>query len=221
LFIEDDEHIRRQLTMTLKSEGYQVEEAGAGEEGLELFDRHPADVVLVDLRLPDIDGFDVTRRLRRVSDVPIIVVTASADTHDVVAGLEAGADDYVVKPIVAKELGARIRALLRRAGSGGSGDTVVRFGDIELYRERNTVYRNGQELALTHTEFRVLCELAEHPGWVLSRTQLLERVWDYDFFGDDRLVDTHIGRLRLKIEQDPSKPVLIVTVRGAGYKLQP
>ena len=96
----------------------------------------------------------------------------------------------------------------------------VRFGDIELYRERSTVYRNGQEVALTRTEFRVLCELAEHPGWVLTRAQLLERVWDYDFFGDDRLVDTHIGRLRLKIEQDPSKPELIVTVRGAGYKLQ-
>ena len=220
LFIEDDEHIRRQLALSLTKEGYQVVEAGGGEEGLDAFDRHRADVVLVDLRLPGIDGFEVTRRLRRISDVPIVVVTASADTHDVVAGLEAGADDYVVKPIVAKELGARIRALLRRVGIGVASDTVVRFGDIELYRERNTVYRNGQELALTRTEFRVLCELAEHPGWVLSRTQLLERVWDYDFFGDDRLVDTHIGRLRLKIEQDPSNPELIVTVRGAGYKLQ-
>jgi DNA-binding response OmpR family regulator len=219
LFIEDDEHIRRQLTLSLKNEGYQVDEAGSGEEGLEAFDHHPADIVLVDLRLPGIDGFEVSRRLRHTSDVPIIVVTASADTHDVVAGLEAGADDYVVQPIVAKELAARIRALLRRVGTGAPSDSVVRFGEIELYRERNMVYRNGVELALTRTEFRVLCELAEHPGWVLSRAQLLERVWDYDFFGDDRLVDTHIGRLRMKIEADPSKPELIVTVRGAGYKL--
>jgi DNA-binding response OmpR family regulator len=221
LFIEDDVHIRRQLTMSLKTEGYQVDEAGSGEEGLEVFDRHPADVALVDLRLPGIDGFEVTRRLRRTSDVPIVIVTASGDTHDVVAGLEAGADDYVVKPIVAKELGARVRALLRRAATGSSPDTVVRLGDVELYRERNTVYRNGRGIVLTRTEFRVLCELAEHPGWVLSRAQLLERVWDYDFFGDDRLVDTHIGRLRMKIEADPAKPELIVTVRGAGYKLQP
>ncbi|HVA05995.1 MAG TPA: response regulator transcription factor, partial [Acidimicrobiales bacterium] len=166
------------------------------------------------LRLPGIDGFEVTRRLRRISDVPIVVVTASADTHDVVADLEAGADNYVVKPIVAKELGARIRALLRRIGIGVSPDTVVRFGDIELYRERNTVYCNGRELALTRTEFRVLCELAEHPGWVLSRAQLLECVWDYDCFGDDRLVDTHIGRLRLKIEQDPSSPSSPLLVRS-------
>jgi DNA-binding response OmpR family regulator len=159
--------------------------------------------------------------LRRASDVPIVVVTACNDSHDVVAGLEAGADDYVVKPVVTKELSARIRALLRRTMNGADSGTVLRFGDVEIHREQCVVYRNGAEIRLTRTELRVLCELASHPGWVLSRAQLLDRVWGYDFFGDDRLVDTHIGRLRAKIEDDPASPRLIVTVRGSGYKLQP
>jgi DNA-binding response OmpR family regulator len=220
-FIEDDEHIRSVLAMSLRKEGYLVEEAGDGEAGLATFLRHPADVVLVDLRLPGIDGFEVTRRIRRESGVPIVMVTACGDTHDVVAGLEAGADDYVVKPVVAKELAARIRALLRRATTEAAPGTVLRFGEIELHREANVVLRSGQEVALTRTEFRLLCELASHPGWVFSRPQLLDRVWNYDFFGDAKLVDTHVGRLRAKVEQDPSKPTLILTVRGVGYKLQP
>ncbi|MGH8994577.1 MAG: response regulator transcription factor [Acidimicrobiales bacterium] len=221
LFIEDDERIRTVLALSLQKDGYLVEEAPSGEDGLVMFERRPADVVLVDLRLPGIDGFEVTRRLRRTSHVPIIVVTALGDTHDTVAGLEAGADDYVVKPVVAKVLAARIRALLRRAAAEVEAGTVLRFADIEIHLEANTVHRGGEEIPLTYTEFRVLCELAAHPGWVLSRTQLLEQVWDYDAMGDDRLVDTHIGRLRAKIERDPSSPELILTVRGAGYKLAP
>ncbi len=219
LFIEDDERIRTLLRLSLENDGYIVEEAGSGEEGLAVFERRPADVALVDLRLPGIDGFEVTRTLRAMSRVPIIVVSACGDSHDVVAGLEAGADDYVVKPVVAKVLSARIRALLRRTGAEDEPATVVRVGDLEIHRESNEVYRDGAPLPLTRTEFRMLCELAEHPGWVLSRNQLLKRIWDYDFFGDDRLVDTHIGRLRSKVERDPSHPELILTVRGAGYKL--
>lgn len=209
------------LSLALRQEGYTVLEAASGEEGLDLFDRSGADLVLVDLRLPGIDGFEVTRRLRRDSAVPIAMVTACSDSHDVVAGLECGADDYVVKPVVAKELSARIRALLRRLRNGTLPSRVLRFGDVEIHEEAGVVYRGGETVPLTRTEFKVLCELAATPGWVVSRAQLLERVWDYDFFGDERLVDTHVGRLRAKVEADPARPELIVTVRGLGYKLQP
>jgi DNA-binding response OmpR family regulator len=221
LFIEDDDHMRGVLALSLEQEGYIVVQARSGEDGLTAFEQGGADMVLVDLRLPDMNGFEVTHALRRHADVPIAMVTASDDTLDVVAGLEAGADDYVVKPVVAKELAARIRALLRRTAVSARPSTVLRFGDVELHEEAGTVFRNGEEVALTRTEFRVLCELAATPGWVVSRSQLLERVWNYDFFGDERLVDSHIGRLRAKIERDPSGPELILTVRGLGYKLVP
>ncbi|HUY21614.1 MAG TPA: response regulator transcription factor [Acidimicrobiales bacterium] len=221
LLIEDDESIRTALSMFLEQEGYTVADSGSGEEGLVAFDHRPADIVLVDIMLPGLDGLEVTRALRRTSDVPIVMVTARSDTHDVVAGLEAGADDYVPKPVVAKELAARIRALLRRSMSGPPHKAVIRVGDLEIHRQARTVRRGDEELRLTRTEFRLLCALAENPGWVLSRTQLLERVWDYDFFGDIRLVDVHVRRLRAKIEDDPSAPRRVVTVRGLGYKLQP
>ena len=213
--------MRNVLSISLRQEGYTVDEAASGEEGLDLFARNGADVVIVDLRLPGIDGFEVTRELRRTSQVPITMVTACDDSHDVVAGLEAGADDYLAKPMGAKELAARIRAMLRRASAAPPPETVLRFQDLEIHREAGTVFQGGREVVLTRTEFRVLCELAATPGWVVSRQQLLERVWDYDFFGDERLVDTHIGRLRAKIEANRSAPELIVTVRGLGYKLQP
>lgn len=221
LFIEDDNHMRGVLAVSLRQEGFRVVEAGSGEEGLRKLAEHGADMVLVDLRLPGMDGFAVTRAIRRSTDVPIAMVTASSDTYDVVAGLEAGADDYVVKPVVAKELCARIRAMLRRVASPPASDAVQRFGPVEIHREAGVVRRDGEEIALTVTQFRVLCELAATPGWVVSRAQLLERVWGYDFFGDDRLVDFHISGLRGKVERDPSNPELIVTVRGLGYKLVP
>ncbi len=219
LFIEDDDHMRAVLSLSLRQDGYDVVEARSGEEGLRTLEQRAPDMVLVDLRLPGMNGFEVTRTIRRSSNVPIAMVTASGDTHDVVAGLEAGADDYVVKPVVAKELSARIRALLRRASVSGPGSTVQRVGDVELRRQEGTVVRDGDEIPLTLTQFRVLCELADTPGWVVSRSQLLERVWGYDFFGDDRLVDYHISGLRSKLERDPSNPQLILTVRGLGYKL--
>ena len=155
--------------------------------------------------------------------MPIIIVTARADTHDVVAGLEAGADDYVTKPFVAKELAARIRALLRRARPPEEDDPgALTFGTLQLLPEQGVLrHLDGEEVHCTRTEFRLLCELAASPNKVLSREQLLDRVWGYDYFGDGRLVDVHIRRLRTKVEPDPTLPRHILTVRGMGYKLVP
>lgn len=223
LFIEDDDHIRLALRLALEDEGYEVLEAPNGRSGLERFAEREPDLVLLDLRLPDISGFEVCRTLRSRSIVPIIVVTAQADTYDMVAGLEAGADDYVRKPVVPKELAARIRALLRRVQlqdvRPSSAPGAARFGDIELRREQGVVLKAGVEMSLTKTEFRLLCEFADHAGIVLSRDQLLERVWGYEYLGDSRLVDAHVRRLRVKIEDRPDEPKLLLTVRGIGYRL--
>ena len=220
LSVEDDERIRTAVKLALEDEGWAVEEADTGEEALNAFQRQPADVVLIDIMLPGIDGFDVCRAIRRVSDVPIVMVTARADTHDVVAGLEAGADDYLTKPFAPKELSARIRALLRRARSSDSGSAHLRFGDLEIVPDEGVVRRGGEEIHLTKTEFRLLVELASSPGRVFSRETLLERVWGYGYFGDGRLVDVHVRRLRAKVESDAANPRHVVTVRGLGYKLQ-
>lgn len=220
LAVEDDERIRTAVKMALEDEGWVVEEADNGEDALDSFSRHPSDVVLIDIMLPGIDGFEVCRSIRRNSDVPIVMVTARADTHDVVAGLEAGADDYLTKPFAPKELSARIRALLRRARSSEPGISHLKFGDLEIVPEEGMVLRDGNEVHLTKTEFRLLVELAASPGRVFSREVLLERVWGYGYFGDGRLVDVHIRRLRMKIENDPANPRHVVTVRGLGYKLQ-
>lgn len=220
LVVEDDERIRASLRLVLEDEGYAVDEAGSGEEGLEAFARRAAHLVLIDVMLPGIDGFEVCRSMRRTSTVPIIMVTARADSHDVVAGLEAGADDYVTKPFVPKELCARIRALLRRVRGADAAQSFC-FEDLEILPDAGVVRISGKEISLTKTEFRLLCELAANAGRVLSRETLLERVWQYDFFGDARLVDVHVRRLRTKIEDDPGEPRRIVTLRGLGYKLQP
>ncbi|MDJ0770559.1 MAG: response regulator transcription factor [Ilumatobacter sp.] len=221
LFIEDDDGIRLALRLALEDEGYTVHEAGTGTDGLAAFAEHDVDLVLLDLRLPDMSGFDVCRSLRATSIVPIIIITAQTDTHDMVAGLEAGADDYVTKPVVPKELAARIRALLRRVHllEASSTPRPARFGDVELRADQGIVLKGGQEISLTKTEYRLLCEFADHAGAVLSRDQLLERVWGYEYLGDSRLVDAHVRRLRLKVEDTPDDPKLIVTVRGIGYRL--
>ncbi len=221
LTVEDDERIRTSVKLALEDEGWHVEEAETGEDAIATFTREPSDVVLIDIMLPGIDGFEVCRSVRRLSDVPIIMVTARADTHDVVAGLEAGADDYLTKPFAPKELSARIRALLRRARPTAPGNPKLRFGDLEVVPQEGVVTSNGQPVHLTKTEFRLLVELANHPGTVFSREDLLEKVWGHGVFGDGRLVDVHVRRLRTKVEADPANPRHVVTVRGLGYKLQP
>ncbi|MHB8221149.1 MAG: response regulator [Acidimicrobiales bacterium] len=222
LVVEDDERIRSSMRLALEGEGYDIDEASSGEEALDRFSAHAPDVALIDLMLPGMDGFECSRAIRRQSAVPIIIVTARTDTHDVVAGLEAGADDYVTKPFVAKELAARIRALLRRARPNEEESTVFSFDGFELLPDEGVLRRtDGEEVHCTRTEFRLLCELAANPNKVLSREQLLDRVWGYDYFGDGRLVDVHVRRLRTKVETDPALPRHILTVRGMGYKLVP
>ncbi len=222
LFIEDDDHIRTALRLALEDEGYDITEAVDGITGLKAFDLEPIDLVLLDLRLPDLSGFEVCRLLRAKSLVPIIIVTAQTDTHDLVAGLEAGADDYVTKPVIAKELAARIRAALRRttltSSMPGSNDRFT-VRDIELRVQQGIVLKSGVEILLTKTEFRLLQIFLENQNNVLSRDQLLEIVWGYEYLGDSRLVDAHIRRLRVKIEDSPDDPKIIVTVRGMGYRL--
>ncbi len=219
LVVEDDERIRSSMRLALEGEGHDVVDVASGEEAIDAFARDPTDLVLLDLMLPGMDGFDTCRSIRRASAVPVIMVTARSDTHDVVAGLEAGADDYVTKPFVAKELGARIRALLRRTRAADGDVGTLTFGDVEVVPDAGVVRRGGEEIHCTRTEFRLLTELARNPGRVLSREHLLEQVWGYDYFGDGRLVDVHVRRLRTKVEADPANPRYIITVRGMGYKL--
>ena len=230
LIVEDDDHIRTSLRWALEDEGYEVDEAVSGEEACNQVAAATPDMMLVDLMLGRMDGYGVIREVRRAHDLPIIVVSARADTHDIVAALEAGADDYVTKPFQIKEVTARLRALRRRSGGGGPAAVEDQPREVVLDRhppaplvlreERGTVHRGDEQLPLTLTEFRLLCELAAAPGRVLSRQELLERVWQHGFFGDERIVDVHIRRLRTKVELDPASPQLVVTVRGLGYRLQ-
>ncbi|GGS32236.1 MULTISPECIES: response regulator transcription factor [Actinokineospora] len=224
LIVEDDDRVRASLRLALEDEGYTITEAPDAETALDSLNRlGPPEVMVVDLMLGGMDGFGCIRQVRRTSDLPIIVVSARADTHDVVAALEAGADDYVTKPFEIKEITARLRALRRRAGASGPSAVPEVVLDAEtglvLSQHAGTVRRGDEELHLTLTEFRLLCELAEEPGRVLSRQALLSRVWDRGFFGDERIVDVHVRRLRTKIETDPSEPRTVVTVRGLGYRL--
>ncbi len=220
LLVEDDARIRRVLQIALRDEGYHVLEAPDGTAALAALRDGPVDVVVLDLMLPDMDGFEVCRRIRRTSDVPVIMASAKGDSHDIVAGLEAGADDYVVKPVVAKEISARIRALLRRSRTRPQAVSVS-SGTLEIRPQEAVVRRDGQPVQLTTTEFRLLETLAERLGEVVNRQQLLQRVWGYEYLGDTRLVDVHVSRLRAKVEEDASSPRHVVTVRGLGYKLDP
>jgi DNA-binding response OmpR family regulator len=220
LTVEDDERIRASVNLALEDEGWIVDESPTGEDAIAIFQSTPADVVLIDIMLPGIDGFELCRTIRKLSDVPIVMVTARVDTHDVVAGLEAGADDYLTKPFAPKELSARIRALLRRVRPSAPGHSKLVFGNLEIIPDEGKVTLGGKDVPLTKTEFRLLCELAHDPNGVFSREVLLDKVWGHGYFGDGRLVDVHIRRLRMKVEVDPAEPTHVVTVRGLGYRLQ-
>ena len=220
LAVEDDERILTAVTFAIEDEGWQVVKADSGEVALAEFHKETIDLVLIDIMLPGIDGFELCREIRSISDVPIIMVTARDDTHDIVAGLEAGADDYLTKPFAPKELSARIRALLRRSRSDSTNEPLLRVGDLELNRDEGVVSLGDKKIHLTRTEFHLLYELAENPNKVRSREYLLEKVWGYGYFGDGRLVDVHVRRLRTKIEVDAASPQYVVTVRGMGYKLK-
>lgn len=222
LIVEDEDGVRRSLRLALRGEGYHVDDVADAESALDFLEGNQPDLVLVDIMLPRISGLDLCRTIRQSSQVPIILVTARDDSHDVVAGLEAGADDYVTKPFVFKELAARVRALLRRAQSISPLETPPsQFGTLRILPEEGRVTRDEEDLPLTRTEFLLLCQLAASARRVLSRDHLLSHVWGYDYFGDGRVVDAHIRRLRKKIEDDPSNPRYVKTVRGLGYKFDP
>jgi two-component system response regulator MtrA len=218
LLVEDDASIRDIAAHGLKLSGFQVTTEGDGRNALILFRQKSFDLVVLDVMLPSLDGVEVCRQIRRESDVPIVMLTAKTDTVDVVVGLEAGADDYVTKPFEMPELVARIRAVLRRA-SDELGTSKMIVGFLEIDPAGFKVSKRGRLLTLTATELRLLVELAQHSGQVMTRDVLLERVWDYDHLGDSRVVDMAITRLRAKIEDDPSNPKLIRTVRSVGYRL--
>jgi two-component system, OmpR family, response regulator MtrA len=218
LLVEDDPSIREVTAIGLRAAGFDVDTAPDGAAGIERWRQAQPDLVLLDVMLPRLDGLEVCRQIRRESTVPIVMLTARSDTIDVVVGLEAGADDYVRKPFEMAELVARIRAALRSRRGGDAGAAALSLGPLAIDTAGRTVRRDGAEVALTRTEFDLLLELAQRPGQVLTRDQLLDRVWGYDYLGDSRLVDVAIQRLRSKIETDPAAPELVLTVRGAGYK---
>jgi two-component system, OmpR family, response regulator MtrA len=218
LLVEDDPSIREITAIGLGAAGFAVTTAVDGVEGLERFRAEPFDLILLDVMLPRLDGYEVCRQIRRTSTVPVVMLTARADTMDVVIGLEAGADDYVRKPFEVPELIARMRAALRRAGGAADETPRLQLGPLQIDVAGRTVTRDGADIPLTRTEFDLLLELTRHAGQVLARDVLLDRVWGYDYLGDSRLVDVAIQRLRSKVEVDPASPTLIQTIRGAGYK---
>ncbi|HEX4787095.1 MAG TPA: response regulator transcription factor [Actinospica sp.] len=222
LLVEDDPSIRMAIELALTRQGHRVTAAATGEEGLELWQSQRPELVVLDVMLPGLDGFEVCRRIRRTDQVPIILLTARSDDIDVVVGLESGADDYVVKPVQPRVLDARIRAVLRRHGGNTpeQADVAV-FGELSVDRSAMIVSRGGFAISLTPTELKLLVELSRRPGQALSRQQLLRLVWDHDYLGDSRLVDACVQRLRAKVELVPGDPQLIRTVRGIGYRLDP
>jgi two-component system response regulator RegX3 len=222
LVVEDEDSFSDPLSYMLRNEGFEVAVAPTGPEALEEFDRHGADLVLLDLMLPGLPGTEVCRQLRNRSTVPVIMLTAKDSEIDKVVGLELGADDYVTKPFSSRELVARIRAVLRRHGQAEEPeDAALEAGPVRMDVERHTVSVSGRGVQLPLKEFELLEMLLRNAGRVLTRMQLIDRVWGADYVGDTKTLDVHVKRLRAKIEPDPAVPRYLVTVRGLGYKFEP
>lgn len=221
LVIDDEERIRHLVRMYLENEGFTVEEAENGREALEKFRKGSYALLIIDLMMPEVDGWHVCREVRNVSAIPIIMLTARGEEFDRVLGLELGADDYLVKPFSTKELVARVKALLRRTNGNvlGSSSALV-FGKLQIEKEKHRVMIGEEMVTLTPREFELLYFLAKNPGRVFSREQLMETVWGYDFYGDARTVDTHVKKLREKLA-DPDVKSMVATVWGVGYKFDP
>jgi two-component system response regulator RegX3 len=224
LIVEDEDALAEPLAFLLRKEGFEVTVVGDGPSALAAFERSGADIVLLDLMLPGMSGTDVCKQLRLKSSVPVIMVTARDSEIDKVVGLEIGADDYVTKPYSARELIARIRAVLRRGSEvdsdGASDSTVLEAGPVRMDVDRHTVSVKGGAITLPLKEFDLLEYLMRNSGRVLTRGQLIDRVWGADYVGDTKTLDVHVKRLRSKVEDDPAKPQHLVTVRGLGYKLE-
>ncbi|OKL48637.1 response regulator transcription factor [Boudabousia marimammalium] len=221
LVVEDEESFREPLTFSLRRDGYQVIAAADGESALRQFEKNKIDLVLLDLMLPGISGTDVCKQIRAKSQLPIIMVTAKDDVVDRIIGLELGADDYVSKPYSYRELLARIRAVLRRNSQGESTGSILEVAGLRMDVERHVVTLEGEELNLPLREFELLEFLLRNAGRVLTRGQIIDRVWGSNYVGDTKTLDVHVKRLRSKIEEDPAHPQRIVTFRGLGYKLVP
>ena len=220
LLVEDDSSIREIASLGLEQAGFRVTSSGDGREGLVQFRQGSFELVVLDVMLPSLDGFEVLREIRGDSQTPVVMLSARDELHDIVVGLELGADDYVTKPFELPELVARIKAVLRRSTAGPS-DGVISVDDLEIDPGAFRVRRRGEDVSVTATEFRLLLELARRPKQVFTRELLLDLVWNYDYLGDSRLVDVAVQRLRAKIEDDPKQPKLIQTVRGVGYRFDP
>ena len=216
MVVDDDQDLAEMLGIVLNGSGFEVDLVNNGDGVMDIFRANTPDLVLLDVMLPGIDGIEVCRRIRQESMVPIVMLTAKGDTHDVVLGLEAGADDYMVKPFNPSELVARLKVRLRR--SNADPITSLRIGDLAIDQVAHTIARDGKSIPLTRLEFDLLVALAKEPGRVFTREALLSEVWGYQHATDTRLVNVHIQRLRSKIEKDPDNPELILTVRGVGYK---
>ncbi len=220
LIVEDEESLAEPLAYLLRKEGFEATVVADGPAALAEFDRSGADIVLLDLMLPGMSGTEVCKHLRARSSVPVIMVTARDSEIDKVLGLELGADDYVTKPYSARELIARIRAVLRRGSESDAGDVVLEAGPVRMDIERHIVSVEGKPIPMPLKEFELLAFLMRNKGRVLTRGQLIDRVWGADYVGDTKTLDVHVKRLRSKIEVDPANPVRLVTVRGLGYKLE-
>jgi len=220
LVVDDEPIIVKTVQAYLEKEGYAVHTALDGPAALKAARAFRPDLIVLDIMLPGLNGIEVLRRLRQESDVYVLMLTAKADETDKIVGLTVGADDYLTKPFSPRELVARVKAILRRGRGGDMGELALVFGRLRIEPDARRVWKDDQPVELTSTEFDLLHALARHHGQVLSREQLIEQVWGYDYYGDERVVDVHIGRIRKKVEDDPANPTLIVTVRGVGYRFE-